>query len=693
MKIHSTPSLGSISAFDQSEENSVEEARTIKKNFNQHKESPPNVTVMPHASNRPIRQRYDFIPSKYQPPVHTNPMYGEIVVGNWARQHNYYLQLRPEDHGVPRQDKPAPISPRHQPISPRHQPISPQHNPITPRSISTTDPISSRSDMKPYRRSTEPPENHPTSSRDTTEPYRHITELSENHPISARRNTEHHRPNTKSSDVKPMSSESGSNESQPPTIANAVADPFSTTSFAAYHAIALSRSTHRTSHGLRREQKPSQCQSPSSRYEQKTGRHEQTTSRHDPTSSRHDLATSVANVEVSHRPDVTTEAGKVCLVNNLADSPMVDRLDVLNNSDSLETHRNAEESRRYSNDVRLQTEVIRKSSDQTRTNLEETRRNSDEVRIPSERIRSSSESNQIGSQNIQIDLTRSRDNLTTSMEGDTADGGLSDEPSSHRKNNESHLAQSQPVVKRKYTCLNCRSEFYHESSLVDHVCDIFSETLYSCLVCKEDFEKYEDLQKHMRAHWKHVVYFKCTLCRERLRSEELLKKHNLKHLEDARTESVDSEDKDGYHWIENDKIQDDRPETLITPPDSAKSVTSPVICSVSNNIVTKPAPSKRGYNERRKSNMDADVSPNIELTHSSHDDVILRSNPGSYIPYYEARKQAPGYFNVLSQGQAMVVSAMHAAMETSGRYHVPNGLLYSPAMSRSAYTIEHTDHR
>jgi hypothetical protein len=122
-------------------------------------------------------------------------------------------------------------------------------------------------------------------------------------------------------------------------------------------------------------------------------------------------------------------------------------------------------------------------------------------------------------------------------------------------------------------------------------------------------------------------------------------------------------------------------------------VTSPVICSVSNNIVTKPAPSKRGYNERRKSNMDADVSPNIELTHSSHDDVILRSNPGSYIPYYEARKQAPGYFNVLSQGQAMVVSAMHAAMETSGRYHVPNGLLYSPAMSRSAYTIEHTDHR
>ena len=106
--------------------------------------------------------------------------------------------------------------------------------------------------------------------------------------------------------------------------------------------------------------------------------------------------------------------------------------------------------------------------------------------------------------------------------------------------------------------------------------------------------------------------------------------------------------------------------------------------------MTKPNTSERGYNERRSSNMDDEVIP-TEITNQNavrDDDVNPRSDPDPYIPYYEARKRTHGYLNVLSQGQAMVVSAMHAAMETSGRYHVPNGFLY-PARSRSAYTIEH----
>ena len=544
VKIHSTSSLGT-SAFDQCDENEDEETRTVKKDFNQHMERPPNVTVMAHTSDRPARQRYDFIPSKYQPLVHTNPMYGEMAVGNWALPHNFYLPLRPKDHGVPRrQDEPVPISPRHQPISPRRQPISPRHNPISPQTfaeVSANDTVSFRSNVDSYR-STEPPEN--------PESHRRSTELSE-----------HHRPSTESSYMNPMSSENGSNELRvsttantakeyPQTSPNAIADPNCTTSFAAYRAIALSRVFHR-SNSRQREQETSQNQSPSNPYEHTTGRHEPTTGRDDPTYSRHDSTTrkqtSVANVEASHRPDVATGAGEVYPVNNFPDSHVVNPSYVRNNSDSLGIHRNPHESRKYSDDVRLQTEVIRRSS-----NLEEnTQRNSDGVEITSERIRSNSES--IGDQNYLISLTRSRENSTTS-ENDTADGRLSNRPSSHRKNSESHLAKS---VKRKYTCLNCRSEFYHESTLVDHVCDIFSETMYSCLVCKEDFENYEDLQQHMRTHWKQVTYFKCTLCGERLRSEKLVKEHNLKHLEVARaerSESLGSEgDKDAYHRKANDK--------------------------------------------------------------------------------------------------------------------------------------------
>jgi DNA mismatch repair ATPase MutL len=173
-----------------------------------------------------------------------------------------------------------------------------------------------------------------------------------------------------------------------------------------------------------------------------------------------------------------------------------------------------------------------------------------------------------------------------------------------------------------------------------------------------------------------------------LHSEELLKKHNLKHLESRRAEQDESVSfKDKHSEINtrtaNDRIQDYH--------GSAKSVKSPVICSASSNIVTGPnTSSERGYKERRSSNIDDEIIPS-ELTNQNgvRDDVIQRSNCGPCIPYYEARKQTHGYFNVMSQGQAMVVSAMHAAMDTNARYHVPNGLLYTPARSRSGYTIQH----
>ena len=692
VKTHSASSAGSVSALDQTEENKVEETCTVK-NI-QLKESSPNITVMNHTSNRPVFQRYDFIPSKYQPLI--SPTYHDMAVGNWMRSHNYYLPLRPKENGIPRRQSEftpsltryQPISPRQQPISPKHQSISPRHyssqnNPIPSRNtaeVSPKNPIPSQSNKESYRKDTELYRNDTELSENrpvTAEPGRKSAEFSENHLVSPRSQAEYHRVYTES--LNPESSENSTNKSRPSSITASgeeysqtspkdLTDPFSSTSFAAYHAIALSRSSYRTPHGLQRDQKTNQHQSSrpeptSSRPEPTSSRHD-SNSRHDSTSSRHDSTSSrqdSTNVDVSQRPVVTLKVNKTCTEN---ESTVV----------------TPENNRRYSDDVRLQTEAVRWGSDQTSTTHKDVRRNSDGVRITPERNKSKCDGIEVGHENIQVNLTRSRNNSTTSQ-NDTADEH--DLSRSYRKNNERN-------IKRKYTCLNCRAEFYHENSLVDHVCYIFSEILYSCLVCKDDFEKYEDLQEHMRKHWKQMVYYKCTLCGVGLRSEELLKKHNLKHIQNIQAEqneSLESEEDENRKTV-SDKAQYDPSDSFITPRGPAKSLTSPVICSVNGNVVTKRTSSERGYNERRSSNTDIDPSPKTGLTNESAYAVPNDVSPVSYLPYYEARKQAAGYVNVFGQSQAMVVSTIQAAMETGGRYHVPNGLLYAPTMSRSEYTVE-----
>ena len=654
------------SAIDQSEGRRIEETGTTKKDFNQPMKSQPNVKIITHTSNRPVRQNYDFIPSKYQPLIPTNPIYGEMTVGNWARPHNYYLPLRPKEHNVSRKEgEPAPVSPQHQPISPRNRPMSPQPN----VDISTNVTISSPSNAESYRRSTEPPENPTVSFHSAAEPHHRGAELSKNHTIPSRSNTEHRRP---------MSFESSKNESRPSTNSNkgneysntsstAFADHYSTTAFAAYRAIAMSKSAHRGLFDQKRDQEASQNRLTPNQYERTASRHDTTFSRHESVNRK-----PKPNVEVSNERSAATGAGKVYPVNKLSDTAIVSPSQVQNNSDPPEIHKNSNESHSYSDDVQSRNEIAR-SFDETHG---KTQRNLDEVHITSERIRSTSES----SSEHGVNVTRSRESLTS--ENYTANERRSS--GARRKNSE-----SQSVIKRRYTCLNCRSEFYDESALVDHVCDLLVETMYRCLVCKDDFENYDDLQEHMRTHWKQVTTIKCTLCGDQLQSEELLKKHNLKHLEGSRSERDEPEtfddDTHGYRRIAKDKGQDYQPENSITP---HSSVTSPVICSVSGNVVTKPKTSERGYIERH--NIDDETIP-TELSSQIgvRDDVIARSNSGPYIPYYEARKQTHGYFNIMSQGQAMMVSAMHAAMETNGRYPVPNGHLYTPARSRSAYTIEH----
>lgn len=617
-----------MSALDQTEENRIaEESSTVKK-F-QLKESSPNITVMNHTLNRPVFHRYDFIPSKYQPLI--SPVYHDLAVGNWMRPHNYYLPLLPKEHATPpgRRESTSNMT-RHQPISPRHQPVSPRYspksNPMPSRSsadVSTNNPILSQSNMESYQKDTEP------CLKDT--------ELSENRLVSPRDQTEYHRLSRET--LNPMSSENSTNKSRPPSITTGeeysqsnpkdLTDAFSSTSFAAYRAIALSRSSYRIPHGLEREERTSQYQS---------SRHEPISSRHDSISSRHDST----NADVSHRPLVTMRVGEV-----------------YNGNESVV---NSEDRRRYSDDVRKQNDASRWGSDQVP-------RYSNSVRITPERNPSNSDDIKMANENNQVDLKRRHDNLTTSQND------------SHRKKNESR-------VKRKYTCLNCREEFYHEKSLIEHVCDIFSAILYSCLVCEDDFEKYEDLQEHMRKHWKQVVCFKCTLCGVGLRSEELLKEHNLKHIQDVQDErngSGESEE-DGRCRTVNDKTQHDPSDFLTTPRGPPKSMTSPVICSVNGNVVTKGTSLERDCSG---SNTNTNLSPKTELTNESACSVSSDVNPGSYIPYYEARKQASGYVNVFGQNQAMVVSTIHAAMETSGRYHVPNGLLYAPTMNRSGCAVEH----
>ena len=665
VKTHSTAFNESVSAFDESEDKMNEEVAEREEPI-QEKETSPNVTATTQAPNRPARRKFDFIPSKYQPLVHTNNMYGgELAVGSWAPPHSYYLPLHPRDNGVSqKQAGTPPISPRSQKISSQHTPISPRQNPMS----SSNDPISSRSNSETRRKNLEITNNNqPISSRSSTEHYR--TELSEKQPISSRSDVEYYRPDTEHTRSVPerygmraesseMNSVSASRSTEKPEVSlvsaeresipartstnskteseysrtsptiNAFEDAFSSTSFAAYHAIAMSRSMHKTDYSRR-----------------KTSRDEAVTNPHESTSSRH---------KSLPRRQKTTSARSISTNEDSQGS----RSEIHNNMDSLEDHRKLEESRRYSDDSRRQSEAILRRNEHIPTH-------SDEIQIKADKYRGDAE-------DITIVSERIRSNSGSSQ---------SRPINSPHQRTENHSTQTQPDVKRKYTCLNCRSEFYHESALVDHVCDIFSETLYTCLVCKDDFERYEDLQEHMRKHWKQVVYLKCTMCGLRLRSEELLKKHNLKHLEDDRTERRASDgDKNGYRRLNDDRLHDGPPETFVTPPSSAKSVTSPVICSVSGNVVTKTS----GLGTERR-------SPETEFERTNQntacDDVISRSGP--YIPYYEARKQAPGYLNVLSQGQAMVMSAMHAAMETSGRYHVPDGILYPTALSRSRYKPEH----
>ncbi|XP_028414597.1 zinc finger protein Xfin-like [Dendronephthya gigantea] len=674
VKTHSTAVNESVPAFDGSEVKMADEIAE-REDPTQPKEASPNVTATTQASNEPARRKFDFIPSKYQPLVHTNTGYGggELPVGTWVPPHSYYLQLHPRDNSVPQQQAETP------PISPRHQTVSSQqHTPISPRQIpmsSPNDPISSRSNVETRRKNLDiANNNNPISSRSTSKHYRTNGEPSEKPPISARSDVDYHRPDAEHTrsiperyemraessemssvpgsrsagkpEVKPVSSERDtipartSTTSSPnihktdseyartsPTI-NAFEDAFSSTSFAAYHAIALSRSMHKTDYSRRKSSRNEAIISPSPKSQ--TNFH-----------------------KASPRKQKTASARSISTIEDSRFDPS----EIHNNVDPLEDLIRPEEGRRYSDDSRLQSEVILRRNEHIPMHSEEIQiradkyRSDDDITIVSERIRSNSGS----SQNRPINSPRQR--------------------------TESRSAQTQADVKRKYTCLNCRSEFYHESALVDHVCDIFSETLYSCLVCKDDFEKYEDLQEHMRIHWRQVVYLKCTMCGLRLRSEELLKKHNLKHLEDDRTErSVSDGDKDGYRRLKDDRLLDGPPETFVTPSGSAKSVTSPVICSVSGNVVTKTSALAT---DRRSSETD------FERTNQNAvcDDVISRSGP--YIPYYEARKQAPGYLNVLSQGQAMVMSAMHAAMETSGRYHVPEGIIYPTALGRSRYKPEH----
>ena len=656
VKTHSSSSAGGVSAPDRTEGNRIaEESSTVKK-F-QVKESSPNITVMNHTLNRPVFHRYDFIPSKYQPLI-APTVYHDMAVGNWMRPHNYYLPLRPKEHATPpRRRESTSNTTRHQPISPRHQPISPRHQPIS-ADVSTTNPILSQSNMESYRNDTEP------CLKDT--------ELSENRLVSPRGQTEYHRLSRETSN--PVSSENSTNKSRPPSITTGeeysqsnpkdFTDEFSSTSFAAYRAIALSRSSYRLPHGLEREERTSQHQS--SRHEPISSRHDSTSSRNDSTSSRNDSVSSrndstssrhdsissrhdSTNADVSHRPLVTTRAGEV-----------------YNGNESVV---NSEDRRRYSDDVRKQNDASRWSSDQTGTTLREVPRYSNGVRITPERNPRNSDDIKMANENDQVDLKRRQDNLTTSQND------------SHRKKNESH-------VKRKYTCLNCREEFYHEKSLIEHVCDIFSAILYSCLVCEDDFEKYEDLQEHMRKHWKQVVCFKCTLCGVGLRSEELLKEHNLKHIQDdqdERNRSGESEENRRCRSA-NDKAQHDPSDFLMTTRGLPKSMASPVICSVNGNVVTKGTSLERDCSG---SNTNTNLSPKTELTNESVCSVSSDVNPVSYIPYYEARKQASGYVNVFGQNQAMVVSTIHAAMETSGRYHVPNGLLYAPTMNRSGCAVEH----
>ena len=729
VKIHSTQSKTSTSAYEQSEDYKAEENHAPAKAFSQRKEVPPNVTVTPVSDRPGGRQVYDFIPSKYQPPIHASPVYAEMAIGSWAR--NYYLPPHPNEHGVSqRKSEPEAISPRHQSTSPRLTPISSRQNSISPRNnpassqnitdVSENDAMLSRSSTEPHRRNTEVPESRPVFSQDTSEPCRRSEELPDKRPASSqgtveayrtntkfpdehmtrpRRNTENHRAGTEASDLTSNLSKNASTESRPSTIVstgneysqtsqNSSTDPFNTTSFAAYHAIAMHRSSHRTTHHRRKDQKAGRQKSPASRHQSPSGRHQSPSGRHPPPSNRYEN-TITEQEATSNRHEQISRQQKAPAFVTKGHSPVVNNSGVRINSNSVKGHRNTEGSRRHAElDAGLESEALRTSSDQT--NFDQLRRNSDEVRRTSERIRSDSENNQTAPLSIRVDLTRSREDLAFS-ENEITDG-KQDKGKNRDGYAESHLMESQTAVKRKYTCLNCRSEFYHESSLVDHVCDIYSEILYSCLVCKKDFEGHDILEKHMRSHWKQVVYYTCTLCGERLRSEESLKKHNLKHLEDSRAEQAEFDgDEDGYRRITSGKTQDDPPKHFVTPPGSAKSVTSPVICSVSGNIVTKATTLERGRGERGDNNKNTEARRNAEPTNhnASCDDIIARPSHDAYMPYYKARKQASGYLNVLHEGPTMVVSAMHAAMETNGRYHISNGLLYQPTVTPRGYTTGH----
>lgn len=126
---------------------------------------------------------------------------------------------------------------------------------------------------------------------------------------------------------------------------------------------------------------------------------------------------------------------------------------------------------------------------------------------------------------------------------------------------------SEAIVRQKYTCLNCRSEFANEHTLVQHVCKMFTEIAYNCEVCEKNFETFEILQRHMRLHWKQVILFKCSLCGERMDSEGSLKDHNMKHIQEERSgkprsypgmEEVHTSDRRFYAGMEEDHTSDRR---------------------------------------------------------------------------------------------------------------------------------------
>lgn len=692
--------MATASASGRNDDKTLEET-AANDSIGPHEEITPRSEAFPNSQgkrpdgllNKAVRHLYDFRPSKYQPIVlddqsstqlrSTNPIpiFGDVAVGNWARG-NRYLPIRPKDRDVLRKPgntesgSPQQISPGDTTISPRvimeaygHDTMSSEGNKELPyiegTDSSESKQISLMNATQGRRCIAESPENKTIPSRSSTEAFRMSaepygsTEVSRNHPTSfCNTDVEHRQPSF-------MSSENGSRASPGPTIVNQgnlTADQFSDRSFATYHAIATSRSMRRTPYGQRtNELVPNRKQQIPQKHVSVPDRHDTTSTRHDPMSDRDDSTVDLRDqitedmasgihyptawnrerFEVSVGPDVTGEPEEYCTEDNRAESS-------------------------FANHVRTQSKPTQRSSAPAKMDFIEIPRNSDEAQnIPdknSERLSfNSTETNPTRLREL-FKQRRTPSNGSTSLEGQD-------------------LPLPEHLVKRKYTCLNCRLEFSQESGLLEHTCDIFAEILYSCLVCKKEFKEYEQLQNHMRRHWRQQVYFRCTYCGARLSSEELLKEHNLKHLHDTRTERYDSVDSDRdryvYHRVAYDKTEDHPPESLTTPPGYAKSLTSPVISSISGNIVTKPTEPKRGYNEQVKDDVHTELS-NINSRQPPD------ANSDSYLPYYEARKQAPDYLNVLSQGQAMVVSAMNT-VDAIGRYHVPNGLLYPSTLSRSVY--------